>query len=215
MPTSYPTTVKDLQDCYSLGAFQRFTKCIEESSKSNSLRVRGVKITNPECKNPVCCCVPLRDASKGVVIVDKKGYPKKNDHQDRIPTEILEDFEKKMAGYSKTFTTFEELFDDVVTHSGVRPCLMIYDFCLRYGHYIHLKPKDKVYLFKGAKAGAESYFGCSIKPYRISTSSFRPDFPAKFESHYIEDFLCVCCDHIAYIRKNHPTTLPTSSAIIP
>lgn len=217
MPTTYPTTLKDLQDCYSLGSMQRFHKCVEESSKSTHLQCYGVMITNPGCGGLVRCCVPLCNPAAGEVVSDKNGNPKKNSHQHRIPNKDLKNFEKTISGLTiPSFTDFEKLYDWVASHSGlkVKHCLLVYDFCLRYGYSIGTQPKDWVYLFQGARTGAEALFGVKIKDFRVSTSCFRPEFPTTFESRDIEDFLCVCKDHIRYIRQNHPSFLPTGRNLI-
>lgn len=218
MPTIYPTTLKDLQDCYSLGSMQRFHKCVEESSRSTHLQCQGVMITNPGCEGLVKCCVPLCNAAAGEVVFDKKtGDPKKNSHQHRIPKGDLAAFERVMTSLTiPAFTNFDDLYDYVALRSGlkVKHCLLVYDFCLRYGYSIGVQPKDWVYLFQGAKAGAKALFGQPIKGFRVSLSCFRPEFPLAFESRDIEDFLCVCENHLEYIEKNHPGSLPIGRTLI-
>lgn len=218
MPTKYPTTLKDLQDCYCLGAMQRFHKCVEESSKSTHLQCQGVMITNPGCIGPINCCVPLCNAASGEVVMDpQKGTPKKNSHQHRIPDVNLKAFERMVSGLTiPVFTNFEDLYDYVASHCGlkVKHCLLVYDFCLRYGYSKGIQPKDWVYLFQGARIGAKAFFGQPIKGFRISVSCFRPEFPSTFESRDVEDFLCVCGNHLEYIKQNHPGFLPIGRTLI-
>lgn len=98
-------------------------------------------------------------------------------------------------------TTFEALFDQVLADAksfGVvkGPCLWIYDICLRIGQTLPspVLPKNYVYLFCGAKAGAAK-LGIKAKNYRVAVSVFHSKYAdlRVLDAADIEDFLCCYC----------------------
>ena len=126
-----------------------------------------------------------------------------SDHQERISKAMLSAFEQKMASlnFLQSFNDFDALFNYVARNSGLANgcCLLVYDFCLRMGH--HMSPKvepDKyVYLFRGARGGAEAVLGNLKNTYKLPTAFLQDALSAhSLTSMEIEDFLCVCEPHI-------------------
>lgn len=95
-------------------------------------------------------------------------------------------------------SNFEELFDqvcDLFIKNGIVkfPCLLVYDVCLRFGFSKGIRPKDFVYLFRGAMEGAKSLGIKRGLKYRESITIFQGPglFPTRVESYHIENMLCI------------------------
>ena len=140
-----------------------------------------------ECKLPVC---PSDVFSVASFI---------NAHQKRIPKTILLAFLSQVSAlnYSSIqFNDFEELFEYVASNSGLsrKHCLLVYDFCLRIGYHLdpQILPDKSVYLFRGAKEGAEVVFGKSFRGFKLPTAMLQSALDTNMTSLEIEHLLCVC-----------------------
>ena len=122
-----------------------------------------------------------------------------NAHQKRIPKSILQAFLSQvmpLSYSSRQFADFEELFEYVASNSGLfkKHCLLVYDFCLRKGYHLdpQVLPDKYVYLFRGAKEGAEVVFGKSYRGYKLPTAMLQSALDTNMTSFEIEHLLCVC-----------------------
>ena len=105
---------------------------------------------------------------------------------------------------SLSFKDFDDYFEYVAKYSGLKNghCLLVYDFCLRSGQHMipKLEPNDNVYLFRGAREGAEYVIGRPLgKLYKLPTKLLQQALSTNLSSMEIEDFLCVCSMHLKYL----------------
>lgn len=192
-----PTTYKKIIDCYSGGAKLRLHKMLDLCTSIHQY-VYGIEII--QNNEQVKCCVPACDKECFAI---RRNI---NSHQIQVPKSILNAFEQRMKvlPFNRTFTAFEDLFEYVAQNSGLKNghCLLVYDFCLRKGHHMNpqLEPKDFVYLFRGAREGAEYILGAIPSGvYKQPTALFQHILSNHLSSMEIEDFLCVCKTHIKYL----------------
>ena len=122
-----------------------------------------------------------------------------NAHQKRIPKTILQAFLSRVMALSYSsgqFANFEDLFKYVASNGGLsrKHCLLVYDFCLRKGYHLdpQVLPDKYVYLFRGAKEGAEVVFGKSYRGYKLPTAMLQSALDTNMTSFEIEHLLCVC-----------------------
>lgn len=106
--------------------------------------------------------------------------------------------------FNPSIKNFDDYFEHVARNSGLMNgyCLLVYDFCLRSGQHMtpKLEPNDNVYLFRGAKEGAEYVIGRSLgKLYKLPTKLLQHALSTNLSSMEIEDFLCVCSMHLKYL----------------
>ena len=214
MPARYLPVI----DCYSRGSKIRF-HAILDLCNTQSCFVRGVKIS--QNGHAVNCCCPANSACSFSI------RSHISEHQERISKATLLAFEQKMAtlNFSQAFNDFEEFFQYVAHNSGLANgcCLLVYDFCLRMGHHMSPKvePYKYVYLFRGAREGAEAVLGrLKSSIYKLPTAFLQDALSAhSLTSMEIEDFLCVCESHIRTLGglssatinslcKKHGVTLP-------
>lgn len=191
------TKYNNLIDCFSKGEKFRLEKMlglcrsISECVQGKELYQNGRSVTK--------CCVPVCPHD---IFGIKASI---NAHQRRIPKSVLSRFLGIMSSLSwpSTFKDFEDLYDYVSKKSGLSfpNCLLVYDFSLRMGYNISPKvlPQKYVYLFNGAKEGAEALLGAKIKGYKIPTSIFHYIIGKRLNSYELEHFFCVCKSHIDMI----------------
>ena len=195
------TSFAEIIECFKKGCLLRCRCGIKFASVNHHLRCNGVKVTLNGFSRPVNCCVPTFNASDVVVVPGCR----KNEHQDRIPQQILDTFEKTVGKLTFShFSNFEDLFKFVANNCGLKNgcCLLTYDFCIRYGQKYGIEPKDYVYLFQGAKEGAKAVFGNISNVFRVETTEFHTELKDKsLTSIDIENLLCVCSDHLHFVRK--------------
>lgn len=200
--TSYSCLVK----CYERGAKLRFNVSLGFCTSIHNC-IYGFKV----CQKGVILLQCHTPATNPADIYPGKPLAW---HQHRVPKSILNNFAQKMLSLklnSKTFSDFEDLFDYVASNCGLANkgrCLLTYDFCLRYGHCIGIRPKDFVYLFNGAHAGAKSLLGTRIS-YRMPYSTFTKLLGPSLDAAEVEDFLCVCKGTIPYVTKHHSIASPS------
>lgn len=149
---------------------------------------------------PTQCCMPA--GAEDVFAIARNI----NEHQDRIPKAILNDFVAKAGKFrpASSFANFDEYFNYVADEVEVRgvlvngKCLLVYDYCLRTGYSIGLVPKDYVYLFCGAREGAKAVLG-KVGSFRVPTTVLQTALGTTMQSMEIEDFLCVCKVPLQYL----------------
>ena len=186
-----------LIDCYSNGSRVRLHKILDLCTSLHQY-VYGIEV----CQNGerVKCCVPACGKDCFTIILNR------NSHQRQVQKGILESFKKTMSALhsSLSFQSFDDYFEYVAQNSGLKNgyCLLVYDFCLRSGHHMtpQLEPNEYVYLFRGAREGAEYVIGKPLgKFYKLPTKFLQCVLSTKLTSMEIEDFLCVCSLHLKYI----------------
>lgn len=204
---SCPTSFVQLVDCYLAGAYWRFRGNL--SSYKNYLSnyssfihhcVYGHKETVKGFNGAVSCCVPTPSISEVVIYDIRKHW-----HQHRVAYKYLQTFESHVSKLNLSgFTNFDDIFDYVASNCGLKygRCLLTYDFCIRYGFDKGILPKQHVYLYQGARRGAEALFGHPILTDKLDITSFYPYLGTKLESIDIENLLCTCEDHIKYLKQH-------------
>lgn len=201
-----PTRYIPLVECYSRGARLRLHAMLDLCNTLHHY-VCGVEVKQDGYA--VSCCCPANSSCNFSV------RSHINSHQKRISKATLTAFEQKMAtlNFSRLFNDFDDLFDYVANNSGLRNkyCLLVYDFCLRMGHHMSpkLEPNEYVYLFCGARQGAEAVLGkLKTNVYRLPTAFLQDALSAhSLTSMEIEDFLCVCKSHLRRIGPLSQTTI--------
>ena len=126
---------------------------------------------------------------------------KKERHQNRIPVNVLKEFETELIKKEKNISAarnFKELHDIIEEigrkHKGIGP-LTIYDTAQRYGEQNDVYPEE-VYLHAGTKVGALN--AGLIKKYSREKTLTMSEVLQKHNwlngltAHNVEDFLCVC-----------------------
>lgn len=186
----------NIVDCFSRGERYRLHQMLNLCTTIHQC-VDGIEIAQngKRCK----CCSPscLKDVFSIAVNI--------NAHQRRIPKSVLKSFESlaRLLSFSKGFTDFEDLYDYVSKHCGLKKkdCLLVYDFCLRKGYHLNPKimPDKYVYLFQGAKEGAKAVLGKSYRGFRLPTAMLQNALNTKMNSFEIEHLLCVCKPHLEYL----------------
>lgn len=187
---------KNVVDCFSRGERYRLHQMLNLCT-SKSQCVDGIEIAQngKRCK----CCLP--SCSKDVFGIAVNI----NAHQRRIPKTVLGSFESvvRSLSFSTGFTDFEDLYEYVSKHSGLKKknCLLVYDFCLRKGYHLNpqILPDKYVYLFQGAKEGAKAVLGKSYRGFRLPTAMLQRALNTKMKSFEIEHLLCVCKPHLDYL----------------
>lgn len=182
--------------------YRHITNCFEQGEKyrlhqmlslcdSFDKCVYGIEINQNDkrfkCSLPVCSSDNFSIAS----LI--------NAHQKRILKTILQAFLSRVTTLSyssRQFADFEDLFEYVASNSGLskKHCLLVYDFCLRKGYHLdpQVLPDKYVYLFRGAKEGAEVVFGKSYRGYKLPTAMLQSALDTNMTSFEIEHLLCVC-----------------------
>ena len=200
---------KRLIECYYNGARLRFHETLKRyRGLSTRQYVCGIEI----CQNggyPVPCCVPVGSKDRFAIA----RYL--NKHQQRISKEVLNAFAAKAVGFmpasSFTSTNFDKYFDyvaDEAEKSGVLvngKCLLVYDYCLITGYSSGPKPKEYVYLFRGAMEGAKTVLPPSALAgkFRVPTKMLLAALGTTcLNSMEIEDFLCVCEAPLKYLASS-------------
>lgn len=201
------TKYKQVVDCFSRGELTRFHKTIGLCASLHQF-VYGIEISQNGEK--VDCCIPACNQDCFGIRLNT------NNHQKRISNGILASFENKMKTlpFNRSFVDFEDLFNFVANSCGLKNghCLLVYDFCLRMGY--HLKPQvlphKYVYLFRGAKKGADAVLGKSYQGFKLPTGMLQDALNTTLKSYEIEDLLCVCNSHLEHlgpISKKERTSL--------
>ena len=193
-----------LINCYYNGARLRFHETLKRyRGLSTKQYVCGIEI----CQNggySVPCCVPVGSKDRFAIA----RYL--NKHQQRISKAVLSAFAAKAVGFkpASSFTSFEEYFDYVAEEaekSGVLKngkCLLVYDYCLRTGYSSGPKPKEYVYLFRGAREGAKAVLG-KVSSFKVPTTVLQTALGTTcLNSMEIEDFLCVCKAPLQYLASS-------------
>ena len=182
--------------------YRHITNCFEQGEKyrlhqmlslcdSFDKCVYGIEINQNDkrfkCSLPVCSSDNFSIAS----LI--------NAHQKRILKTILQAFLSRVTALSyssRQSADFEDLFEYVASNSGLskKHCLLVYDFCLRKGYHLdpQVLPDKYVYLFRGAKEGAEVVFGKSYRGYKLPTAMLQSALDTNMTSFEIEHLLCVC-----------------------
>lgn len=152
---------------------------------------------------PTQCCMPV--GPKDIFAIAKS----LNAHQKRIPKATLDAFAAQAAKFkpATAFAHFDEYFDYVASEAERSKvlvngkCLLVYDYCLRTGYSIGLVPQDFVYLFCGAREGAETVLpkGALAGRFRVPTVGLQTQLGTSMDSMEIEDFLCVCKIPLKYL----------------
>ena len=165
-------------------------------------RVCGIEISQNGLY-PTQCCMPV--GPKDAFAVAKSP----NSHQKRIPKAMLNAFSAQAAKFkpATAFANFDAYFDYVASEAVKSKvlvngnCLLVYDYCLRTGYSIGLVPKDYVYLFCGAREGAEAVLphGVLTSKFRVPTVDLQAALGTRMDSMEIEDFLCVCKIPLKYL----------------
>ena len=177
-------------DCFEQGEKYRLDQMLSLCNSFDKC-VYGIEINQNgkrfKCNSPVCSSDFFSIASFI------------NAHQKRIPKIILQAFLSRVTVLSYSsgqFANFEELFEFVASNSGLskKHCLLVYDFCLRKGYHLdpQVLPDEYVYLFRGAKQGAEVVFGKSYRGYKLPTAMLQSALDTNMTSFEIEHLLCVC-----------------------
>lgn len=187
---------KNVVDCFCRGERYRLHQMLNLCMSLHQC-VEGIEIAQngKRCK----CCLP--SCSKDIFSIAADI----NAHQKRILKEILHSFESHVSSlrFSTGFTDFEDLYEYVSKHSGLmkKNCLLVYDFCLRKGYHLNpqILPDKYVYLFQGAKEGANAVFGKAYRGYRLPTAMLQRALNTKMKSFEIEHLLCVCKPHLDYL----------------
>ncbi len=192
-----PHKYSKILDCYSKGSKVRLHKMLNLCTSLHQY-VYGIEISQNSEK--VKCCIPACNKDCFAIRLNI------NNHQRQVQHTILRSFEKTMVALplNLSFKTFDDFFEYVAKNSGLKNghSLLVYDFCLRKGHHMKpkLEPQDNVYLFRGAREGAEYLIGKSLgNTYRLPTHFFQQALGTKLTSMEIEDFLCVCKQHMKYL----------------
>lgn len=194
----------DIVDCFSRGARVRHHCQLDMCQNFPSDFVESFMVALQDYATPPCC-VPTVQPNE-VVRVNSIHW-----HQWRIKKTILENFTKDVVRFQQNgnlilsnYRDFDEFFDFVASHCslGYGRCLLTYDFCLRYGYNRGLRPKDYVYLYRGAHEGAEYLFGRKIHTDKLPVTDFYPYLGTSLTSLEIEELLCVCKMHIKYITDH-------------
>lgn len=184
-------------DCYSRGARVRLHKMLGLCVGLHDC-VYGMDISQNgeivKCSEPAC---------------DNDIFARRTNistHQRQVLRRILNAFENRMNSLdlSRPFSDFDELFEYVAANSGLTntKCLLTYDFCLRMGQHLSpvLEPKDYVYLFRGAREGAENILGkLPSHVYKLPTGVLQDALGTTLSSMEIEDLLCVCKDCLKHM----------------
>lgn len=187
---------KNIVDCFSRGERFRLHQMLNLCT-SISQCVDGIEIAQNGKRSK--CCLP--SCSKDVFCIAVNI----NAHQRRILKDVLYSFEScvRSLRFSKSFADFEDLYEYVSKHSGLKKknCLLVYDFCLRKGYHFNpqILPDKYVYLFQGAKEGAKAVFGKSYRGYRLPTVMLQRALDTTMNSFEIEHLLCVCKPHLDYL----------------
>lgn len=205
---SFPkcSTFQDIVTCFSRGARIRHHCQLNMCRVFPSDFVRSFRVTL-QGYAAAPCCAPTLDPRE-VIRIGKIHW-----HQKRIDHNILDAFEKKVYELYQNkllapnrFKDFDELFEFVAQNSSLKDghCLLTYDFCLRYGYNQGLRPYAYVYLFRGARIGAQYLLGYELPEsvYKLPISAFYPYLGTSLSSLEIEELLCVCKNHIKYIADH-------------
>lgn len=190
-----PSSIPPIVNCFMQGACLR-GNCSTALCTIMSEQVYGIRIQQKGLGHDIKCWEPCRNSA------DISKYKDLNGHQFHVVNK-LPNFLKAMTLAklnANSFVNFEQLFDYVASHTSLKEkyTLLVYDFALRYGYQQGIHPKDYVYLFAGAKEGAEHLFGkLPGKVYKKPITDFVPFVGSTLTSSEIENFLCVCKDCIA------------------
>lgn len=202
MPNRYKTII----DCYCRGEKYRLHQMISMCSSIHDY-VYGIDVSE-NGKVKYKCCLP---ACKNDCFAISKHL---NWHQHRIAKSILNRFSQTVQtlNYNNKFSKFDDFFEYIAKNSGLSNgrCLLVYDFCLRQGHHLspHLEPDDYVYLFRGAREGAEHVLGkLNSSVYKLPTKLFQQALNTNMSSMEIEHFLCVCKEHLECVGSISQQTL--------
>lgn len=193
-----PGRYKDIIDCYSRGEKFRLHQMISMCANLHDF-VYGIEISQ-NGKKKYKCCLPA--CTKDCFAISEN----LNWHQHRINKTILNNFllKVKSLSYSGKFTSFDDFFEYIAKNSGLKNghCLLVYDFCLRQGYHLSpkLEPGEYVYLFRGARKGAEHVLG-KLHPsvYKLPTIIFQSVLGTSMSSMELEHFLCICEERLEYV----------------
>lgn len=187
---------KNIVNCFSRGERYRLLQLLNFCTTIHQC-VDGIEIAQNGKRYK--CCLPSCSKDVFCLAIDI------NTHQRRIPKDVLRSFEShvKSLSFSTVFTDFEDLYEYVSKHCGLKKknCLLVYDFCLRKGYHLNpqILPDKYVYLFQGAKEGAKIVLGKSYRGFRLPTAMLQRVLDTKMNSFEIEHLLCVCKPHLDYL----------------
>ena len=191
-----PSKYKYIVDCYSKGSRVRLHKMLDLCTSLHDF-VYGIEISQ-NGEKVTRCCIPACEVDCFSIRLNR------NSHQRQVPNGILLAFEKKMGSlnFRQSFHNFDEFFEYVAANCGLKNghCLLVYDFCLRKGLHMspQIEPIEYVYLFQGAKEGAENVIG-KLNNYKLPIKLLQDALDTNLSSIEIEDLLCVCKEHLKYI----------------
>lgn len=196
------TSIKGIVTDYKKKSFLRQSL---DACKTLEDCVNGMKPVCVGCNSSKGSCTPTIMAFNVVFV--KGVHP----HQRRISKTKLCAFLNAMRGlnFNQTFNDFDEFFEFVAANSGLvnGHCLLVYDFCLRKGYQLGIEPKKWVYLFRGAKEGAQYVLGkLSPSTYKVPTATLQNAIDPSLSSMEIEDLLCTYKTQLGKIFSKTPTT---------
>lgn len=202
----HPTSFAQLVDCYMVGAYWRlrgnlfnYKNYLPNYSSFIHHCVYGHKETAKGHNGPVDCRIPTSSVYDVVIYDTHKHW-----HQHRVAYKYLQTFEIHVSKLNLSgFADFDAFFDYVASNCGLKDgrCLLTYDFCIRYGYDKGLLPQQYVYLYRGAKSGAEALFGHPILTDKLDIRCFYPYLGTKLESIDIENLLCDCKERISCLKQ--------------
>ena len=188
--TISPSSLAPIINCFMKGACLRGNCCTDLCTTMHE-QVYGIRIQQKGIGHKIKCWQPCSNPA------DISKYKDLNEHQFHVASKLPAFLSKMTLAKlnAQSFADFEELFEYVALNSSFQTkyTLLVYNFALRYGYQRGIYPKDYVYLFAGAKEGAEHLLGKLPKNlYRKPTSDFVPFVGSTMKSSEIENFLCVC-----------------------